>query len=288
MDGIRVGGRLIPEAAIAAETQNHPASSPEAARRAAAEALVIREVLRQEVLRTGIVPQPLTDARGRRETDEDAAVRELIAARVAVPAATPAACRRHYEAHPDRYRSPDLFEARHILYEGPRSDDAAHRAAAARAEAAIALLAQRPQDFGALAAAESGCPSGANGGSLGQTARGELEPELESFLLVLEEGQLCPVPVKTRLGAHVLQLDRRIAGRVLPFEAVEAAIARRLDRAAWRRAAAAYVGRLLADADIDGWPRGGSAPAGEGRTPADGPVNTSEFQVGQGPPYGQW
>ena len=66
----------------------------------------------------------------------------------------------------------------------------------------------------------SACPSAAQGGHLGQISRGQTVPEFETFLYNLEVGQICPVPVKTRFGYHVLRLDRRIEGRQLPFEAV--------------------------------------------------------------------
>ena len=51
---IKVNGAVISRAMISREVQNHPASSPAAAWKAAALALVIREALSQEVVRLGI------------------------------------------------------------------------------------------------------------------------------------------------------------------------------------------------------------------------------------------
>jgi peptidyl-prolyl cis-trans isomerase C len=103
-----------------------------------------------------------------------------------------------------------------------------------------------------MAQQHSDCTSGKNGGSLGQVTRGETVPEFETFLCNLEEGQLCPVPVQTRYGAHVLRLDRRIGGRELPFETVRDRIAGYLQEASWRRAASQYIGLLAGAAAIEG------------------------------------
>ncbi|GAB4170504.1 MAG: peptidylprolyl isomerase [Thalassobaculales bacterium] len=268
---VSVNGVVIAEAAIAAEMQHHPAPSRAAAWNAAARALAVRELLLQEARRLGLdaaggsgaggpVGAALdSDGQGRRLTGEDALIARLLAAEVAVPVADEAACRRYYDNNRARFRSPDVFEAAHILLAAvpppdPPADGAAagaadraagHDEAMRLAAALIARLKDHPQEFAALARAHSACPSAAVGGSLGQVTRGQTVPELETFLFALEPGQLCPVPVKTRYGAHVLRLDRRIEGRPLPFEAVHQAIAGYLEEAVWRRATAQYV-RILA------------------------------------------
>ena len=76
-----------------------------------------------------------------------------------------------------------------------------------------------------LARELSDCPSGTQGGNLGQVSRGSTVPELETFLYNLEDGQLCPVAVESRYGFHVVRLDRKLPGRDLPFETVAARIA---------------------------------------------------------------
>ena len=77
-------------------------------------------------------------------------------------------------------------------------------------------------------------------------------PEFETFLFNLEPGQICPVPVKTRFGYHVLRLDRRIEGRQLPFEAVSDQIAAYLREHVWRRAVSQYLQLLVGQAEIRG------------------------------------
>ena len=68
----------IPRAAIARETQNHPARSPIEAWKAAAQALAIRELLLQEARRLNIAAQPMSDNEGRSETEEECLVRLVV------------------------------------------------------------------------------------------------------------------------------------------------------------------------------------------------------------------
>lgn len=250
---VTVNGIAIPSAAIAAEAQHHPSASAGAAREAATGALVIRELLLQEAGRLGLRPDPAEDGEGRRESDEDSLIRLLLAREIKTPRADESVCRRYYEQNRERFRSADLYEAAHILFAAPPEDEAAYARAVARAEAAITVLAAEPAKFASLAREHSACPSAQSEGRLGQIARGDTVPEFETFLVALEEGQLCPVPVKTRYGAHVLRLDRRIAGRHVPFEDVRARIADYLEEASFRRAASQYIAVLAGRADIRGF-----------------------------------
>lgn len=249
---VSVNGTIIPDGAIAAEMQHHPASTPTAARAAATEALVVRELLLQEARQKVEEPTPLSDRDGRRETKEEALIRQLLEREIEVPEADDQTCRSWYERNRNRFRSSDLFEAAHILFAASPEDETRYTEATRRAEAAIALLTQQPEQFSELAREMSDCPSATNGGSLGQVAKGGTVPEFETFLFNLQEGQLCPVPVKTRYGVHVLRLDRRIAGRQLPFELVRNRIAEYLNEQVWRRAVAQYIRILAGRAEITG------------------------------------
>ncbi|HIC80978.1 MAG TPA: peptidylprolyl isomerase [Kiloniellaceae bacterium] len=252
MQTIRINDVTIPEAAVLAEAQHHPAADAKAARAAAAEALAVRELLLQEARRQGIDPSPRTEGEGRRETEDDALIRRLLDANVTVPEADPETCRRYYDSNPQRFRSPDLYEAAHILFAAAADNEEAYERAASKAAAAIATLQDNPSAFDRLARELSDCSSAKDGGRLGQVSRGDTVPEFETFLCNLEESQLCPVPVRTRYGVHVLRLDRRIDGRQLPFEAVENRIADYLQTASWQRAVAQYIRILAGRADVSG------------------------------------
>jgi peptidyl-prolyl cis-trans isomerase C len=249
---IRVNGFAITAAALAGEIQNHPAATASAAREAAAAALVVRQLLLQEAVRLDLVAAPATDEDGRRETDEDALVRQLLDREVAVPAATDEECRRFYAHNPQRFRSPDIFEAAHILFAAPRDDTDAYAAALEDARQTIAVLAEESGRFDALARSLSACPSAEVGGNLGQIIAGQTTPEFEAAVMMLTPGSITPEPVESRYGAHVIRLDRRHDGVVLPFDLVRRQIADYLADRVFRRAVHQYISILAGRARIEG------------------------------------
>jgi peptidyl-prolyl cis-trans isomerase C len=249
---VSVNGVEIEAAAIAAEAQNHPSNDPETAWTAAAEALTVKALLLAEAERLGVQAEAIKDAKGRVLAPDDARIEALLEQEVKSPKADEETCRRYYETHRSRFTSPDLAEASHILFAAPQDDESAYAKALADAEAVIAELKDHPGRFAELAKLHSACPSAGQGGNLGQLGPGQTVDEFDTFLFNLEEGELCPVPVKTRFGAHVLQVGRKITGEELPFEAVRTKIADYLEEASWRRAIAQYIGILAGRAGLRG------------------------------------
>lgn len=249
---IKVNGVVISRAMISREVQNHPASTPAAAWKAATLALVLREALSQQVARLGIEAEPASDAAGRRETESEARMRALVEREIVVPEPIDAECRRYYERNPARFRSPDIYEAAHILFAARRDDAEAYEAARAQARAAIAELSAAPLLFAGIARLRSACPSGRVDGNLGQIVTGQTTPEFEAALVAMSPGTISAEPVETRYGVHVIRLDRKIEGRMLPYELMQERIATYLAEAVRRRAQAQYVARLLAEARIEG------------------------------------
>lgn len=242
MAEIHVNDRCIDEDAILREMQYHPAENAGAARRAAAEWLVIQALLLDRAKALGI------DA-----ADEAAAVKAVIEREVDIPAPEEAECRRYYDNNPSRFRSPDLVEAAHILLPASPDDEEQRARAEALAGELIEMLSAAPERFGEVARAQSACDSKHNDGRLGQLSRGDTVPEMETFLFNLDEGQLSPVPVKTRYGIHVVRVDKRVPGRALPYEAVSEKIADYLKETSWRRAFRQYVQLLAGSAHISGF-----------------------------------
>lgn len=252
MTVIRVNGVKIGEAEILAEAQNHPAAAPAAALAAAAEALAVRQLLLQEAERLRLAPDPVQSEDGRREAPDDALIRQLIERQVSIPEPDEQTCRRYFERNPAKFHSPELYEASHILFAAPREDMPAYDAAVRKAEETIQELKAEPKAFARLARERSDCSSSVNGGSLGQISRGDTVPEFETFLHNLEQGQLCPVPVKSRYGAHVLRLDRKILGRRLPFESVRERIEDYLCEASYRQAVSQFIQIIAGRAVVEG------------------------------------
>lgn len=247
---VAVNGADISRDAIARETQNHPAAKPIDAWQAAARALVIRELLLQEARRLGLQAEPATDEEGRRETDDEAVIRAVIEREVVTPEPGEAECLRYFEANRKRFRSPALFEVAHILLGCKADTQEADLATSART--LLDLLGPEPKAFEALARQYSDCPSREVGGNLGQIGPGQTVPEFEAALAEMIPGSVHPEPVRTRYGLHIVRLDRRIAGRDLPFEIARPIIASYLSDHVQRMAQRQYISQLAGRASIEG------------------------------------
>jgi peptidyl-prolyl cis-trans isomerase C len=244
---VSVNGVVISRAAIARETQNHPAAKPIDAWQAAVRALVIRELLLQEARRLALEPLPLVDDEGRRETDDEALIRQVLERGVYTPEPDDAACRRYHAQNARRFRTPDLYEVAHILLPDDGKGDVEPRASAL-----LEALRHDPSAFAALAQFHSACPSREVGGSLGQIGPGQTVPEFEQALPVLPVGAVAPTAVKTRYGLHIVRVDRRIDGRALPYELVKDRIAAFLGDRVRQVAERQYITILAGQATIEG------------------------------------
>ena len=245
------GVEILPEA-IAQEIQHHPAPDAETAWVEAARALAVRELLLQEARRLGLASAPEPDEAGRPEAEDDAVVRELLEQEVKPAQAGEEECRRYYAANQQRFRTPDLFEAAHVLVEPEGKDETAWATAEARARAIVAEVGDDPAKFAAAARAHSGCASAQQDGSLGQIRRGELVGSVQAGLEALADGETGREPVRSRFGWHVLRLHRRIPGQVLPFEHVHDKIADMLEARSWSVESARYVVDLAKNGKVEG------------------------------------
>ena len=249
---VRVNGVEITPEAIAEEIQHHPAPDAETAWIEAARALAVRELLLQEAQRIGIATEPLADEMDRTETDDDAIVRALLEAQVCPTAPDEVECRRYYDANLQRFRTPDLFEAAHILIEPEGKDEGAWDAALQRARAIVAEIGDDVVAFAAAARSHSACASAQQDGSLGQIRRGELVNEVQTGLEMLADGTTAREPIRSPFGWHILRLHRRINGQCLSFDLVRERIADMLEARSWSIEAARYVSRLAAENEVQG------------------------------------
>jgi peptidyl-prolyl cis-trans isomerase C len=256
---ISVDGVEIPREVIAREAQYHAAATPAQAYAAAARALVIHRLLLNRADRLGLIAVPLSDEQGRRETDDEALIRQVIERDVVTPQPDEASCRRYYIQNAARFRTPDLYEASHIMFAAHPRDHQARALARSDAEAVLATLKSQPQTFDALARAHSACSSGRDGGRLGQVMRGQTTAEIDRVLARLESGAIADAPVETRYGFHIVRLDHRIDGQPMPFEAVHGRIAGYLADSVRRRALAQYISILAGQATVTGVDLAGSA-----------------------------
>ncbi len=204
-----------------------------------------RELLRQRAVGLGLIEGVAHD-----DDRVGAAIENLLAREVATPDPTEAECRRYYEQNPSAFTSGDIVHARHILFQvTPRVNIPDVRG---RAEKTLAILLREPDRFAALATELSNCPSGQQGGNLGQISRGDMVPEFEKVLFRLGPTGILRELVKTRYGFHIVAVDQRIPGRTLPFEMVQERVAAYLRAAVEEKALRQYVSMLAGQADIEG------------------------------------
>lgn len=254
MPDVSVNGEDISAADIAAEAQNHhaPKGKPGLAWRAGARALVIRALLLQEARKRDLQPNPREIDAGKFETDEESMMREVMELGVVPDTPEDAKIKAIYEGNPEQFRAPSLYEPAHILFAADPEDLPARADARAKAVAALQTLISAPRDFTTLAAELSDCPSRDAGGQLGQISSGDTVPEFEAALDALAAGEMAPEPVESRYGFHVVRLNAKAVGEILPYEAVKSQISEALEKAAWGRAAQGFVNDLVNGATIVG------------------------------------
>jgi peptidyl-prolyl cis-trans isomerase C len=216
----------------------------DAAGHASPQAAAVRELLRQRAVAAGFAAPELSG------DDADTAIERLLEKEVATPEPGGEECRRYYDAHPAEFASGELAFARHILFQV--TPGAPVPAIRAKAELTLAELTKDSSKFEQLARELSNCPSGQQGGNLGQLGRGETVPEFEQALFNGAYTGIYPQLVKTRFGFHVLAVDRRVPGRRIPFEAARAQIAQRLRESVLRKALQQYVSVLAGQTEVCG------------------------------------
>ncbi len=261
---ITVNATTISDDHIAREAQYHPAPTQEAALHEASVALVVRELLLQRAAALGLAADPV-DAQGPRpdgdaDGSEESIITALLEREITLPVADEETCSRYYEANRERFRSPDLFEASHILFAAHPDNHEDRERARAAAEATLHELRRDPSAFERMAKELSSDPeTRENGGHLGQLTRGQTTPEFDACLAGLAPGELCREPVGTRYGYHVIRLDRAVRGRQLPYALARERVAEYLGASAWTRAVHQYIQVLAGRARIEGIDLAGAA-----------------------------
>jgi peptidyl-prolyl cis-trans isomerase C len=201
------------------------------------------ELLRQRAIAVGLLDE------GAAEELANDAIELLLDREVATPEPTLEECRRWYDAHPQAFAAGELVHARHILFAVvPGTPVEPLRR---KAEAVLHELQHHPERFARHAGEMSNCPSGAQGGVLGQLARGDCAGEFERELFQPGQQGILRRLVQTRYGFHIVAVDGYVPGHRLPFEAVREKVANAMTQAVWQRALVQYVGVLAGEARLE-------------------------------------
>ncbi|MBC3831828.1 peptidylprolyl isomerase [Undibacterium amnicola] len=231
-----VNGYELSDAEMEKELPEHQGAADPM--KSAMTALVLRRVLLDKANELGLQGE-----------DEDK-IEALLVREVLVPKPSSEECLRHYQAHPQRFTVGELVEANHILFQVTAALDLDNLRK--HAEIVLQDLLDNPANFAAMAKANSNCPSSEVGGNLGQLTRGDTVPEFEKVIFSAEEHKIVPRLVETRFGLHIVQLGRKLAGKLLPFEQVESKIADAMQRASHDHAMRQYLQLMVGQAKISG------------------------------------
>ena len=153
----------------------------------------------------------------------DMATRKFMDAKTAdVADATDAEAQEFYDTNPDQFKKPENVSASHILIKFDEADtDETKAEKKAQLEKIRADINAGTVAFEDAAKEHSGCPSGAQGGSLGTFGKGQMVPEFELAAFTQEINEVGDV-IETQFGYHIVKVtDRQEAGTVGFEEAKE-------------------------------------------------------------------
>ena len=124
--------------------------------------------------------------------------------------------KKFFDEHPEQFAGEETVSASHILVEDE-----------AKALELLADIREGKITFEEAAAEHSKCPSGRNGGNLGEFGRGQMVPEFDTACFEMAIGELRG-PVKTQFGYHIIRLNGKNAAEPIPYERIKEEIRRRL------------------------------------------------------------
>lgn len=156
-----------------------------------------------------------------------------------------------YEENPESFEEAAKVSASHILISFEPEDTEEDKAAkkASLSEIRETIIAEEIT-FEDAAAEHSGCPSKAEGGSLGTFGKGQMVPEFEVAVFSQEVDEVGDI-VETNFGYHIIRVSERTDDRKMPFDEVKEQLIDYLSLQEKQKAVAAYVESLRASATIE-------------------------------------
>ena len=122
----------------------------------------------------------------------------------------------YYDAHQEQFTKSGTAHAKHILV------DTEEKCQEVKAE-----IENGTKSFEDAAKEYSTCPSGAQGGDLGEFGKGQMVKEFEDVAFEAEIGSIS-APVKTQFGYHLVKVENRTEASVLSYEEVKEKIENQL------------------------------------------------------------
>jgi peptidyl-prolyl cis-trans isomerase C len=175
-------------------------------------------------------------------------IEERFAAKAAV---SDAEAKSFYNDNLEKYfKKPESARASHILIGADEKATPEERKKAKEKAEAILKRVKAGGDFAAIAKAESTCPSSAQGGDLGDFARGQMVPAFDKAVFSLKPGEVSDV-VETQFGYHVIKLTEKHEATTDKFEDVKGKINDYLKKEKIQKEVMEYVEGLRKTAKIE-------------------------------------
>jgi len=213
-----------------------------------ASSLYARRAMAQKAEAEGVEKDPLVAAAlqvARDKVLSDAFIEKMDKATAPTDAAAESLALSIYRAKPERFKSEEQVQIRHILIAGKTAESRS------QAEKLLEEL-KAGADFAAIAKAKSADPgSAAKGGELGTFARGKMLPEFDSAAFSLQKpGDLSDI-VETRFGFHVLQLQGKLPAGQRSFQEVREELVKEVRNNVIQEARASEAQKMQREAKIN-------------------------------------
>ncbi len=161
--------------------------------------------------------------------------------------ATDAELRERYNREKESYRLPERAHLREIVVLKPENgvlDEARTRATE------VAAAARKPGTaFDTLASTMSESGTREKGGDLGQVAKGDLVPELDTAVFNAAAGSIIG-PIETKSAWHIVKVEQRLPSEVPGFDTIKDKLRQEASEETFQRDYKAYIETLRKDAFV--------------------------------------
>ena len=137
-----------------------------------------------------------------------------------------------YNINPDNFSKPETVSAKHILVD---SEDVCNEI--------LAQIQNGEKTFEDAAKESSTCPSGQQGGDLGEFGKGQMVKEFEEAAFAAEIGAIVG-PVQTQFGFHLIKVEAKSEAETLAFDVVKEQIKKNLLQQKQQQAYTAKIAEL--------------------------------------------
>ncbi len=205
-----------------------------------------KEDFEKALKENGITTQELKDLL-RRDIVISSYVEKQVATKITV---TTEQSKKFYDENLDKFKKPESLHASHILIGvDPKATPEEKLKAKAKADELLKQI-KGGADFAELAKKDSTCPSGKNGGDLGEFGRGQMVKPFEEAAFALKQGETSGV-VETQFGYHIIKSLGKTEGGAAPFDQVKGKIEEYLKGMEVQKQVLAKVEELKKSAKIE-------------------------------------